>query len=98
MNDKEGENKLWMWFSLSYSSWLTLPRSLMHEMPDEWQGKMADLMQEWDEHWDFSDIDLDPTVRLKTNGKFVSTPEWLSNYRHPLKKQINLIKKGNHNE
>jgi hypothetical protein len=94
MNDKEGENKLWTWFSLSYSSWLTLPRVLMHEMPDEWQGKMADLLEEWETHWDFSDVDLEPSVQLKANGKFVKTPEWLWNYRHPNKAELKSLRKA----
>jgi len=45
---KKGYDKLWSWFGLSYASFLTLPRVMMHEMPDEWQGKMADLLEEWD--------------------------------------------------
>jgi hypothetical protein len=94
MIDKQGHDKLWSWFSISYSSWLTLPRVLMHEMPDEWQSKMADLMKEWDEHWDFSTIPFDTSVQLKENGKYVSTPEWLSNYRHPRKKDIAILKKA----
>jgi len=94
MIDKQGENKLWNWFSLSYSSWLTLPRVLMHEMPDEWQGKMADLLEEWGSHWEFEGIDFQPHVQLKENGKFVSVPEWLSNYRHPQKKELALLRKA----
>lgn len=90
---KQGEDRLWNWFSLSYSSWLTMPRALMHEMPDEWQGKMAALLEEWDEHWDFKDIDFETCVQLRENGKFVSVPDWLSNYRHPRKKDIARIKK-----
>lgn len=94
MIDKQGEDKLWTWFSLSYSSWLTLPRVLMHEMSDEWQGKMAELLEQWDEHWDFGDLDFEPSVQLKENGKFVSVPEWLSNYRHPKKKELDLLRKA----
>lgn len=37
--EQTGKEKLWQWFSLSYAAWLTLPRVLMHEMPDEWQRK-----------------------------------------------------------
>ena len=94
MIDKQGEDKLWTWFSLSYSSWLTLPRVLMHEMPDEWQGKMADLLEEWEAHWDFSNVDLEPCVHLRANGKFTQTPEWLWNYRHPKKAELKLLKKA----
>jgi hypothetical protein len=32
-----GREKLWDWFGLSYASWLTLPRVLMHEIPNEWR-------------------------------------------------------------
>lgn len=52
MKNKKGYDALWNWFGLSRSSWLTLPRVLMHEMPDDWQRKMAKLLEEYDEYWD----------------------------------------------
>ncbi len=37
------------WFGLSYASYLVLPRSLIQEMPEEWQKRMVELLEEWDE-------------------------------------------------
>jgi cation transport regulator ChaB len=44
-----GSDRLWLWFSLSYANFLTLPRALMHQMPEEWQDKMAELLEEFDD-------------------------------------------------
>jgi hypothetical protein len=92
--NREGYNQLWAWFGLSYSSFLTLPRSMMHEMPDEWQMKMAELLEEWNDHWDFSSVDLEPSVSFKRNGKYASPPKWVCNYRHPDINEINKLKKA----
>lgn len=48
---RDGFERLWAWFGLSRASWLTLPRCMMHEMPDDWQAKMAALLEQWDETW-----------------------------------------------
>lgn len=91
-----GYQRLWDWFGLSYASWLTLPRIMMHEMPDEWQNKMAELLDEWDETWDSSNMPL-PSVSAKLNNKFTKWPSWLLNYRHPDTTEINKLRR-NHNE
>ena len=76
-----GRDKLWTWFGLSRAIWLTLPRVMMHEMPDEWQNKMAELLDEWDKTWK-SPPDLNTNVSMKNEqGKFIKNPEWLQ-YRH----------------
>lgn len=91
---REGYEKLLRWFSLSYASWLTIPRSLMQEMPDEWQSKMADLLNEYDEHFDFTTLDgLSTTVNIKKNGKFCKPPYGLLNYRHPDREFIDSLKR-----
>lgn len=36
------------WFSLSYASWLTLPRSVLQTMPDEWQERLVTCLRELD--------------------------------------------------
>ncbi|MEM9043529.1 MAG: hypothetical protein AAGC81_02455 [Pseudomonadota bacterium] len=76
-----GHQRLWGWFGLSRASFLTLPRAMMHDMPDEWQAKMADLLKEWDEQWpNFPDVELSATCR--EGGRLRSMPkDWLS-YRH----------------
>ncbi len=80
-----GEDALWLWFELSRASWLTLPRVMMHDMPDEWQGRMAQLLNEWDEKWRGSPgvLDWETYVLLKRGGRFIKTPRWLIDYRHP---------------
>lgn len=91
MPSNMGYEKLWSWFGLSYASFLTLPRVLMHEMSDEWQGKMADLLNEYDETFP-NQPDIGTTVRATKNGKLVEMPEWLKNYRHPDMAEIKKMK------
>lgn len=80
MQDRSEE--LQTWFSLSYASWLTIPRVLMESMPKEWQDKMAALLFEYDEA--FPNMpDYRTYVSLKRDGKFVKPPRYLIDYRHP---------------
>ena len=82
----KGHEALWGWFGLSYASFLTLPRCLMHEMPDRWQVKMAALLREYDETFDTSDCGIDVIyVSAKRDGKFCKLPDWTSRqfYRYP---------------
>lgn len=75
------------WFSLSYASWLTLPRVLMEAMPDEWQRKMAELLNEYNET--FPNLpDLGTRVLVVQDNKLIKAPSWLLNYRHPDKEAI----------
>lgn len=91
--ERPGLNKLWGWFGLSYASFLTLPRVLMHEMPDDWQKKMADLLDEFDNT--FQSIPLDGfRVQGVKNKKLTKIPTWLLNYRHPDKREILKSKLG----
>jgi len=34
------------WFGLTYASYLVVPRSVLQSMPDEWQHKFVDLLDE----------------------------------------------------
>ena len=52
----KGHDRLWVWFGLGRPSWLTMPRVMMHAMPDDWQERMAALLEEWDAKWDTSDL------------------------------------------
>lgn len=78
----EGHDNLWGWFSCSRASFLVLPRVLMHEMPDEWQGKMAELLQEADDMFP-APVISEFRVNAVENGKLVKMPDCLKNYRHP---------------
>jgi hypothetical protein len=95
MEFRKGYDRLWLWFGLTRASWLTLPRSMMHEMPDEWQDKMAELLFEWDETWDSSELPS-PHVSAKENGKFTRWPSFVTNYRRPDKNEILALKVNNH--
>ena len=76
-------DKLWTWFQLSYASFLVLPRVLMHEMPIEWQDKMADLLSEYDEAYP-NQPDMGTQVRATDmSGKLIPMPRWLREYRRP---------------
>jgi len=89
---KTGHSKLWDWFGLSYASWLTLPRVLMHEMPDDWQERMADLLREFDDTWDSGDMPQSH-VSARRGNRYAKWPSWLLNYRHPDKSEIEATRK-----
>jgi hypothetical protein len=83
---RPGYIALWGWFSLSRAAWLTLPRVLMHEMPDAWQRDMARLLSEWDRTWRGDPAGVlgkTAVLRVGERGRFGKWPEWLTNYRHP---------------
>lgn len=87
-------DRLHTWWSLSYASFLVLPRVLMQEMSNEWQEKMAELLEEYDETFDTGDIGI-RGVRVTAygdDGKFVKIDQRLLNYRRPDKSFINSLK------
>ncbi len=89
---KNGYEALWLYFGLSYASWLTMPRVMMHEMPDDWQAKMADLLREWEETWDTSHLPGTMVIGVGEKGKFKKFPAAILNYRRPDKCFINSLK------
>ena len=93
INERDGYDNLWTWFGCSRSSWLTMPRVMMHDMPDEWQKRMADLLDEWDETWDSSEMP-DPSVVARSGGKYARFPEWLLNYRRPNLEMLKNLRRG----
>lgn len=73
-------NPIAEWFELSYAQFLTVPRLVMESMPVEWQGKMADLLREMDETFDWRPSNGRYWVRLKNDeGRFTEAP--LGDYR-----------------
>lgn len=82
MRIDEGRDALSCWFELSYASWLTLPRVLMEAMPDDWQGRMAALLREYDEAFP-NPPNLGTRVQVTQGRRLVKTPSWLINYRRP---------------
>ena len=94
MSEGFGEQKLWLWFGLSYASWLTLPRVLMHEMPDDWQEQMAQLLEEFDREFpDWNGQQLYVTAK-KSNGRFAKLPQALCQYRRPMRSEIEKLRRG----
>jgi len=89
---RDGREKLWGWFGLTRASFLIMPRVLMHEMSDEWQGKMAELLKEWDSSWDTHHLPSPSASAKDENGRFTKWPDWLLNYRHPYRKKIEECK------
>lgn len=84
LESMSGHSRLWHWFGLSRASFLVLPRSMMHEMPDEWQLKMAKLLEEWGEAWDWpEDFPDSNNVVARNKNRFVKWPDWVVRYRHP---------------
>lgn len=91
---RAGYERLWRWFGLSRASWLTLPRVLLHEMPDEWQDRMAALLEEMSDtfpSWGCEGVEF--YVSSRKNQKFAELPEYLCNYRHPHRAEIEALKR-----
>lgn len=69
------------WFELSYAQFLTVPRLVMESMPLDWQRKMAALLQEMDDTFNWRPAEGRYWVRLKdARGRFTDAP--LADYRH----------------
>jgi len=78
---RESNAPIHLWFELSYAQYLTVPRLVMESMPIEWQRKMAVLLQEMDETFDWRPKSGRYWVRLKdAHGHFTDAP--LGDYRH----------------
>jgi hypothetical protein len=81
------------WFELSYAQYLTVPRLVMQSMPLEWQQKMAVLLQEMDETFDWRPKEGQYWVRLKdANGRFADAP--LEDYRRGSCEHLRLANKA----
>jgi hypothetical protein len=86
----ETDEPIHLWFELSYSQYLTVPRSVMQAMPKEWQVRMAVCLAELDETIDWRPKEGRYWVRLKDDkGRYLSDP--LREYRHPLPGQIKFF-------
>lgn len=89
---EDGKDRLWGWFELSYASFLTLPRVLMHAMPGEWQNQMSMLLEEYNEAFP-NQPNIGTRVQATKNGKLTPMPKFLKNYRHPDHKEIQKLRK-----
>lgn len=70
------------WFSLSYASWLTVPRLVMQSMPSEWQAKMVALLDEMNETFDWCPEGADYRVMERCEDGKLRRPDLeLCDYR-----------------
>jgi len=47
------KDRIHEWFELTYAQYLTIPRSVLQSMPDDWQEKFVALLKELDEAIDW---------------------------------------------
>lgn len=55
-----------LWFSLSYASYLAVPRSVLQSMPQPWQARFCELLEEMHEafgHLDWPHYNVQALVR-----------------------------------
>ncbi|EAA6139656.1 hypothetical protein DUU50_12080 [Salmonella enterica subsp. enterica serovar Corvallis] len=83
--DYDDRKDLHLWFGLSYAAFLVMPRVAMMQMPKEWQEKMAELLNQYDETINTSAFGVKGcrVQALTGEGKMMKMPEELLNYRHP---------------
>ena len=63
------------WFDLSYAQYLTIPRSALQSMPNEWQSEFVALLEELDETIDWRPKEGRYWVQLKDKrGRYVADP------------------------
>lgn len=68
------------WFSLTYSSYLVLPRLMLESMPLEWQHKLVALLEEADDTIDLEEgYTGNYSIQYKVKGKIAKDP--YSDYR-----------------
>ena len=77
-------------FGLTYASFLVVPRTLLMDMPVEWQSRFVELMDEYNK----AVVDVAPesaydiSVTFKQDGKFCKVPEVYTDYKHAKHKDI----------
>lgn len=89
---QRGYARLWGWFGLSYASFLVLPRIMLHAMPDEWQKRLAILLEEYEDAYPNHPPD-ECRVQHIRNGRFARWPGWLLQYRRPDAERIEEARK-----
>lgn len=63
------------WFELSYAQYLTIPRSVLQSMSDEWQHRFVTCLEELDEAIDWRPKEGRYWVKLKDSaGRYVFDP------------------------
>ncbi|QFH71486.1 hypothetical protein FR762_17975 [Enterobacter sp. E76] len=85
MEQYDQRKDLQAWFGLSYAAFVVMPRVAMMQMPEEWQEKMAELLNQYDETINTSAFGVKGCRVNATDasGKLMKMPDELLNYRHP---------------
>jgi len=79
-DETPSERDIHTWFSLSYCSYLVLPRLLLSNMPMEWQTRFLGMMDELEARFGSYPEEGSYDVRLKDDkGRFMHDP--LCDYR-----------------
>lgn len=82
------------WFGLSYAGWLTLPRVILQEMPGQWQRRFVGCLEELEDAFESMGCDdVDIEVQFKRNGKYVSAPPNVCQYRRPDRDWLESLKR-----
>ena len=79
------------YFELTHTNFLVLPRTIMMDMPTEWQDNFVSLLEELDNKTKWRDElnDYNLKVVFYNNGIKSSIPEEFGNYKHPTKEWFN---------
>lgn len=87
------DERIHCWFELTYAQYLTIPRSVLERMPDEWQQRFVECLRQLDDAFNWHPTEGRYWVQLKDDkGRYVYDP--LREYRHPNWKHIASIRKG----
>lgn len=79
------------WIGLSYASYLSIPRSLLQEMPADWQHELVRLLDQMGARFQ-APLEGHYAVLLRgDHGRFIGDP--LRNYRYPSRHHIQLATK-----
>ena len=77
--DAYSDGPIWHWFSLSYASYLVVPRRVLCSMPQDWQECFVSLLNEMTERFG-GHLMLDYQVTARRDGRYIS--DSLHRYRH----------------
>jgi hypothetical protein len=73
-DDDVDEMDVHTWFGLSYASYLTINRSLLQSMPDEWQDRFVRCLTELQRHFGYPDEPIYTVYCRDRLGRFIKDP------------------------
>ena len=68
-------------FGLTYAAYFVMPRSVLQEMPEDWQQRFVDLINDLHDTLEYDEPDYHVQARDK-HGRFIT--DELRHYRHPV--------------